>query len=329
LITTGEAKGIPKTERLYYYEPMGRPSYAEITCKSALNHVTGMPFAWSLNPYRGCVHACHYCYARATHAYFDLNADDDFESKILVKTNLPEVLRRELARPSWKRDRVAIGTATDAYQPCEGRYRITRQALEAMLDFRNGLSIVTKSTLVLRDAALLGELSRYANVSVQFTITTLDPVVWKIIEPGTPPPWQRLAVMQRLVEAGVRCGVFIAPVLPGITDSAASIEAVVRGAKEYGATSVWASPLRLAPLVKEHYFGFVAAEFPELLPRYQRAFPGMNAPPDYREALERRVERIRHQYGFTGDATKERAAPRHPVFSDPPSPLTGQLTLAI
>jgi DNA repair photolyase len=277
---------------------MAKATYIEQTCKSALNRVTGMPFAWSLNPYRGCVHACHYCYARATHAYFGLNADEDFENRIFVKTNLAEVLRKELAKPGWTRERVAIGTATDAYQPCEGHYRITRRALEAMRDYRNGLSIVTKSTLVLRDADILEELSKHADVSVQFTITTLDPATWRAVEPGTAPPRKRLQVLGRLVERGIRCGVFIAPVLPGITDSVESLDAVIAGARAHGACHVWASPLRLAPLVKEHYLGFVEREYPRLTERYERAYGGMNAPPAYQEAIQARVDRLLAQHGF-------------------------------
>jgi DNA repair photolyase len=284
---------------------MTKATYIEQTCKSALNRVSGMPFAWSLNPYRGCVHACHYCYARATHAYFGLNADEDFETRIYVKTNLAEVLRKELAKPSWTGERVAVGTATDAYQPCEGRYRITRRALEAMRDYRNGLSIVTKSTLVLRDADILEELSKHADVSVQFTITTLDPATWRAVEPGTAPPWKRLDVLRRLADRGVRCGVFIAPVLPGITDSVESLEAVIAGAKEHGAAHVWASPLRLAPLVKEHYFAFIDETYPQLLRRYERAYGGMNAPPAYQEGIQARVDRLRAAYGF-GEMSKRK-----------------------
>ncbi|MCC6791440.1 MAG: radical SAM protein, partial [Thermomicrobiales bacterium] len=246
----------------------------------------------------GCIHACHYCYARATHSYFGLNADDDFESRIFVKTNLADVLRQELAKPRWTGERVAIGTATDAYQPCEGRYGITRRALQAMLDYQNGLSIVTKSTLVLRDGDILAELSRHADVSVQFTVTTLDPETWRAVEPGTAPPWKRLDVMRRLVDRGIRCGVFIAPVLPGITDSEESLEAVVAGAKEHGASHVWASPLRLAPLVKEHYLSFIDRAYPHLSRRYERAYTGMNAPPAYQEAIQARVDRLLARHGF-------------------------------
>jgi DNA repair photolyase len=296
---------------------MAKATYIEQQCKSALNRVTGMPFAWSLNPYRGCVHACHYCYARATHAYFGLNADEDFETKVFVKSNLPEMLRHELAKPNWTGERVAIGTATDAYQPCEGRYGITRRALQAMLDYRNGLSIVTKSTLVLRDGDILAELSRHADVSVQFTITTLNPEIWRAVEPGTAPPWKRLDVMRRLVDRGVRCGVFVAPVLPGITDSVESLEAVISGAKEHGASHVWASPLRLAPLVKEHYFAFVDEAYPHLMQRYERAYPGMNASQPYQDAIQARVDRILVHYGFNemsrGKLPQPGPGPRGPV----------------
>src|SRR6476646_6180083 len=181
---------------------MAKAAYIPSPCKSAINPVKGMPFKWSLNPYRGCVHACHYCYARATHAYFGLNADTDFETQIFVKSNIVEVLRRELARPSWGGDQIAIGTATDAYQPAEGQFRLTRGMLETLLAFRNPIGIVTKSTLILRDIELLAELARVAQVRVYFTITTLDRDLWRSVEPGTPPPFQRLAAMAKLNAAG-------------------------------------------------------------------------------------------------------------------------------
>jgi DNA repair photolyase len=277
---------------------MRRVSYIETTCKTALNRVRGMPFAWSLNPYRGCVHACHYCYARASHAFLGMNAGADFETKIVVKTNVADVLRRELARPSWHGDAVALGTVTDPYQPCEGRYRLTRRVLEALREFRNPASITTKSTLVLRDLDLLADLQRVAGVTVYVTVTTLDPQLWRLIEPGTPPPRQRLSALRRLREAGVPAGVFMMPILPGITDSVDSIDDIAAAAAELGAVSFSTSPLRLAPLVKEHYLGFVGTAFPDLLSRYERAYSGIEASLTYRDALARRVERIRVRYGF-------------------------------
>ena len=310
---------------------MGRTTYIETECRTALNRVSGMPFRWSLNPYRGCVHGCHYCYARASHAYFGMNADEDFETKIVVKANMPEVLRRELARPSWIRERVAIGTASDAYQPCEGRYQLTRQVLEALRDYATPVSIVTKSTLILRDLYVLSELAQGPGATVYFTITTLDDDLWRLIEPGTPPPHKRLKVLRRLSEANVPCGVFLAPILPGITDTVESIDAVAAAAKAHGAASFGSAVLRLAPLVKEHYFGFVAETFPDLLPRYERAYAGTNIASDYQAAIQRRLARIRERHGFVDDAMQER---RVEVGSftrgdDTVSHSTGQLALPL
>lgn len=309
---------------------MTRPEYRELPCKSALNRVSGMPFRWSLNPYRGCLHGCHYCYARATHPFLGLNADEDFEQKIVVKSNMPEVLRRELARPSWTRERVAIGTATDAYQPCEGRFRLTRRCLEALRDHQTPVSVVTKSTLVLRDLDLLTDLSALPGTRVNFTITTLDPTLWRLVEPGTPPPAQRLAVMRRLADAGVPCGVYLAPILPGLTDGEDAIAAVAEAAREHGASAFWAGALRLAPLVKEHYLGFVAQSFPELHTRYARAYPGTEAPREYRARLEDRIARIRERYGFE-DTSKLRdiASATPPPLASVADARPGQLALAL
>lgn len=331
---SGEARGITRllvdqSERVIYIDGMARATYTEIACKTALNRVHGMPFRWSLNPYRGCPHSCHYCFARATHRYLGLNAGDDFATKMFVKTNLAEVLRRELARSSWAGESVAIGTATDPYQPGEGRYRITRAALAALAERGNPLSVVTKSTLVLRDLDVLASLARDAEVAVHFTVTTLDPDTWRAVEPGTPPPWQRLAVMRKLVDAGVPCGVFLAPILPGITDSEPSLEAVVRAARESGADHVWASPLRLAPFVKEHYLGFVGATYPHLLPRYERAYAGANAPAAYVDAIRARVDRIRSRYGFADDRHKERTNEPRPTATRAEHPAPEQLSLPL
>ncbi len=289
-----------------YNRCMTRPRYIEIRCKSAVNRVQGMPFKWSLNPYRGCAHACHYCYARASHTYYDMNADEDFETNIFVKVNIAEALRRELARPSWAGDSIALGTATDCYQPAEGRFRLTRAVLEVCLERGQPLSLVTKSTLILRDRDLLAELARRVPVRVFFTVTTVDPAVWKAIEPGTPPPLQRLRVMRQLREAGVHAGVLLAPILPGITDSTASLDAVMAAAAEHGAAFLGSGALRLAPLVKEHYLGFVGTSFPDLLPRYQRAYAGAHAPRDYLQRLEERVERLRAHYSFDDESQRRR-----------------------
>jgi len=314
---------------MIYSSIVTRPTYIETTCKTALNRVRGMPFAWSLNPYRGCTHGCHYCYARATHPYVGFDADEEFATKIVVKTNLPEVLRRELARPSWTGERIAIGTATDAYQPCEGRYRLTRRALEALLERRNPVGIVTKSTLIVRDLDLLAALAAVAPVSVYLTVTTLDPGLWRLVEPGTPPPRQRLAIVRRLNEAGIPTGVLVAPVLPGIIDGAAALDALAAAAAAHGARSFGASPLRLAPLVKEHYLGFVAATFPDLLPRYERAFTGVNAPRPYQDGLEARVARVRARHGLVERQRRPAFAAIAPPPIPPPAPARRQLALGL
>lgn len=300
--------------------------YVPIRCKSALNRVQGMPFRWSLNPYVGCAHACRYCYARAYYALAERgDAGRDFETRILVKANFAEVLRRELARPSWRREQVALGTATDAYQPAEGRYRLTRGVLEALRDFRTPVGLVTKSPLVLRDADVLAELARTAKARVFFTITTLDSELRRTLEPGTANPLKRLHVMRLLNEAGVPAGVLLAPILPGITDSLASIEAVAAAAAEHSAAFFGATALRLAPIVKQEYYAFVGSTFPDLLPRYQRAYAGTNAPRAYREKLDERIDRVRERYGFAEDAMRE----RHLVPAPTREPAIGQLALPL
>ena len=302
---------------------MARAVYIPSPCRSAINPVKGMPFKWSLNPYRGCIHACHYCYARATHAYFGLNAGSDFETQIFVKTNLAEVLRKELRRSSWLGEQIAIGTATDAYQPAEGRFRITRRVLDALLEHRNPVSIVTKSTLILRDLDLLAQLATVSRMRVYVTITTLDRDLWRSVEPGTPPPAQRLAAMAKLAAAGIPVGVLMAPVLPGLTDSAASIDSVVVAAAEHGAVAFYPLPMRLAPLVREHYFAWVARHVPELTDRYIRAFHGQHLSKVYRERLQAIAAELQTRYGFESDDVRERTSPS-PIT---PPPFRLQLSL--
>ena len=311
---------------------MARVEYREIRCKSALNRVQGMPFRWSLNPYTGCSHSCHYCYARAYYARADHGTpDEDFETKILVKINFADVLRRELGRRSWTGEQVALGTATDPYQPAEGRFRLTRRVLEALRDHANPLGMVTKSPMVLRDLDVLGELARVAEVRIFFTVTTVDPDLWRTLEPGTANPLKRLHVMRLLNDAGVPAGVLLAPILPGITDSVQSIEAVARAAAEHGAAFFGATALRLAPIVKEHYLGFVGATFPALLPRYERAYAGTNAPREYRAALDARLDRIRARYGFDEDSMRARhlVPTAAPTGERKPPGRDGQLALPL
>ncbi len=193
---------------------MQRPIYEEIQACSALNRVDNMDFQWSLNPYRGCVHGCHYCFARRYHALYDLGAGQDFTGIIIVKTNLPELLRKELSRPNWRQHTVAIGTATDPYQPIEGKYRLTRRCLQALCDFYTPVTLVTKGTMAVRDVDVLSDLARTAGCVVCFSVTTLNQDLWRRLEPGTPPPLKRLQAMETLVSRGVPAGVLMSPLVP-------------------------------------------------------------------------------------------------------------------
>src|SRR5690349_12056079 len=185
--------------------------YQEVTCRSALNRVEGMPFNWTLNPYRGCTHGCHYCFARRYQTQFELGPDDEFSSLIFVKVNFAEVLRQELDKPSWTRDLVALGTATDPYQPIEGHYKLTRRSIEALIAARTPVGIVTKGPMVVRDRDLLAELSTVADCTVCLSVPTVDEDAWRALEPGTAHPLQRLRAVRTLREVGVNAGVLMAP----------------------------------------------------------------------------------------------------------------------
>jgi DNA repair photolyase len=302
-----------------------RPEYVEITCKSAINRVQGMPYLkWSLNPYQGCVHRCRFCFAVQYRVVADQGTQQDFGTRLFIKTNFVDVLARELRRPVMQGEPITIGTATDPYQPVEGRYRLTRGALGLLRDHANPISLLTKSPMVVRDVDVLVELTRIASAEIFFSITTVDLDLWRTVEPGTANPFHRLRAMRTLREAGIRAGVMMAPVLPGITDSSASIEAVAAAAREHRAASFTAVPLRLAPHVKEFYLGFVHDEYPDLLGRYQRAYPGTYAPKDYRDKLGERIQRIRAQYGFSGSTARREA------YEPPLPPRRGpQLSLPI
>jgi DNA repair photolyase len=246
--------------------------YREEPCRSALNRVRGMPFNWSLNPYMGCVHRCTFCYVRAFERRADRPSDDRYGRSIRVKVNVAEVLRLELARPSWKGEPVAIGAATDPYQPAEGKYRLTRACLEVLGRAANPFSLITRGPMIVRDVDVLVEAARNADVSVMFSVPTLDPEVWRTTEPGTAPPRQRLRALSRLVDAGVKAGVGMAPILPGLSDRPEQLEEVVKAAREAGATSVWANLLYLRPGTREHFLDALARDWPEELERYERLY---------------------------------------------------------
>jgi DNA repair photolyase len=245
-----------------------RVEYREEPCRSALNRVRNMPFTWSLNPYMGCAHRCTFCYVRGFERRADRASGEGYGRSVRVKVNVAQVLRRELAGRSWKREMVAIGAATDPYQPAEGRYRITRACLEAFADARSPFSIITRGPLVVRDIDVLRRAAAWTEVDVTFSIPTLDAEIWRRTEPGTAPPRQRLRALRTLVDAGIDAGVGIAPILPGISDQPALLTEVVRAARDAGATNVWCNVLYLQPGTREHFLEHLARDWPELLPRY-------------------------------------------------------------
>ncbi len=295
-----------------------RVEYREEPCKVALNRVRGMPFRWSLNPYMGCVHRCTFCYVRAFELRADRPADARYGTSIRVKINVADVLRRELGRRSWQREGVAIGAATDPYQPAEGRYRLTRACLETLARVANPFSIITRGPLIVRDVDVLVESARRADVSVTFSVPTLDEEVWRRTEPGTAPPRQRLRALSRLVDAGVRASVGLAPILPGISDAPQQLSAVVRAARDAGACGVWASPLHLKPGTREHFLDCLARDWPELLPEYERLY-GRGSYLVNAEAapIRARVRALAREHAVR-DRRRTRVAPR---------PLPEQLTL--
>ena len=294
--------------------------YREEPCRSALNRVEGMPFRWSLNPYMGCEHRCTFCYVRAFELRADRPADNRYGQSIRVKVNIAQVLARELGRPSWKRETVAIGAATDPYQPAEGRYRLTRGCLEALAAAHTPFGIVTRGPMIVRDIDVLQQAARRASVEVHFSIPTLDDDVWRKTEIGTAPPRQRLRAVRRLVDAGIDAGVGIAPILPGLSDRPELLAEVVRAARDAGATGVWCNVLYLKPGTREHFLDHLARDWPELVPRYERLYAGRAyVDKAVSEPIKQRVTALREELGV---------ADHRRVKLEPP-PQAEQLPLAI
>jgi DNA repair photolyase len=275
-------------------------TYQEIQCRSALNAVAGMPFKWTLNPYRGCTHGCHYCFARRYHAQFELGAGDDFASVILVKTNLVDVLRRELDRPSWAREVVAMGTATDPYQPIEGTYRLSRESLAALAAARTPVGVVTKGPMVVRDIDVLQSVNASSSCTVYLSVPSIDGDAWRRLEPGTAPPLQRLKAVRALVDAGVPAGVLMAPIVPGITSHPRLLTETMRAIADSGAEFVGANVLRLDPGTREHFLGFLAREYPGLVNGYGSLYPegSSEARSDYRAQLRGVVDLVQRRAGL-------------------------------
>jgi DNA repair photolyase len=290
-----------------------RVAYREEPCKAALTRVKGMAFRWSLNPYMGCAHRCTFCYVRAFELRADRPSDARYGTSIRVKVNVAEVLRRELARRSWSGEAVAVGAATDPYQPAEGRYRLTRACLEELAAAANPFSLITRGPLIVRDVDVLALAASRADVSVTFSVPTLDGEVWRRTEPGTAPPRQRLRALTRLVDAGVRASVGLAPILPGISDRPELIADVVRAAREAGACGVWANVLFLKPGTREHFLEALARDWPELLPAYERIYrAGPYLPKAETAPVRKLVAELARSHGVR-DRRRVRLAP-------PPAP---------
>jgi DNA repair photolyase len=278
-------------------------TFHEILAKSALNHVPGqsmMPFGWTINPYRGCTHACTYCFARPTHTYLDLDAGEDFDRQIIVKVNVGEVLQKELAKPSWRREPVALGTNTDPYQRAEGRYSLMPGIIEALTDSGTPFSILTKGTLLRRDLPLIVEASKRVHVDLAMSIAIYDHELQQSVEPGTPSAKARLATVTAVREAGLGCAVFLMPILPYLTDTRAHLDEALRQAKAAGATSVLYTALHLRGGVKPWFMQWLEHSHPELVPTYRSMYYGNNAyaPKAYRAWLSQRIRPLIRAHGL-------------------------------
>jgi len=278
-------------------------TFHEVLAKSALNRVPGqsmMPFGWTINPYRGCSHACVYCFARPTHSYLDLDAGDDFDRQIIVKVNVAEVLRKELARPSWRHDPVALGTNTDPYQRAEGRYALMPGIVDELTASGTPFSVLTKGTLLRRDLPKIAAAAEHVPVDLAMSIAIYDPELQQSIEPGTPSTKARLATVTAVREAGLDCAVFLMPILPYLTDSKAHLDEALRQAKAAGATSVLYTALHLRGAVKPWFMRWLEREHPELVPKYRSMYYGGNAyaPKEYRRWLGQRMQPLIRAHGL-------------------------------
>jgi DNA repair photolyase len=257
-----------------------------------------MPFEWTLNPYRGCTHGCHYCYARRYHSQFELDADDEFASVILVKINFADVLARELEKPSWRMELVAMGTATDCYQPIEGTYKLTRRTIETLRAHRNPLGIVTKGPMIVRDRDVLADLSRVAECHVAVSVPSVDEQAWRALEPGTAHPLQRLRAVRELTDAGIRAGVLMSPIVPGITSKPALIERTIKAIADHGASFVGCSVMHLQDGTREHFLRWLSHEYPHLVDGYSALYASKYPPVGYRQEVKRIVGLMRAKYGL-------------------------------
>jgi DNA repair photolyase len=277
-------------------------TYQEIHCRSALNRVKGKAYMqWSLNPYRGCTHGCHYCFARRYHSHLELDnlpgGSDSFASVIFVKTNFVDVLRRELDRPSWKKESIGFGTATDPYQPIEGTYKISRGVLQALSDAATPVGIVTKGPMIVRDIDVLQDLSARASCRVHMSVPTVDEDAWDKLEPGVAHPMQRLKAVKQLVDAGIDCGVLMAPIVPGFSTQPAKLERTIKAIADSGATSIGAMVMHMDGGTKDHFMGLLRREYPDLVPMYESLYASRYVKKDYEKRVQEVVSLMRQRYG--------------------------------
>jgi DNA repair photolyase len=297
-------------------------TFYEVRARSIINKVpeaSRMPFRYTINPYRGCSHACNYCFARKTHTYLDLDYGKDFDTRIVVKINGPELLRKELNAPSWEGEHIAMGTNVDPYQRGEGRYRLMRGILEAMRDFANPFSILTKGTLILRDIDLLQECARVAEVATNFSVGSIDAELWRALESGTPNPKRRLEAVRTLNEHGIPCGVLMAPIIPFLSDTDELMEQTVR-------TIAWSGASHVVPIVlhlrrggsREWFMAWLREHHPELVPRYRELYGnGAYAPKDYQRDVSDRVRDLARRYRVGGATPREARRVPTPVSEAP------------
>ncbi|MBD9721822.1 Rv2578c family radical SAM protein [Streptomyces caniscabiei] len=309
-------------------------TFHEVRARTIVNRVPGasrMPFEWTVNPYRGCTHACVYCFARKTHSYLDLDTGLDFDSQIVVKVNAPDLLRRQLASPRWHGEHIAMGTNVDCYQRAEGRYRLMPGIIAALRDHANPFSILTKGTLILRDLELIRQAAEVTEVGVSVSVGFTDPELWRTVEPGTPAPERRLDVVRAFTDLGIGCGVLMAPVLPFLSDHPDRLRATVRAIAASGATSVTPLVLHLRPGAREWYMAWLERHHPRLVRRYELLYAeGAYAPKWYQRQITRQVHELAEEYGM---GPRRAELPRRTPAREPaaPEPVRGteptQLTL--
>jgi DNA repair photolyase len=301
-------------------------TFYEIRAKSIINRVpeaSYVPFRWTINPYRGCGMSCVFCFARKTHTYLDLDYGRDWDTKIIVKVNAPELLRRELAAKRWQGEHIAMGTNVDTYQRAEGRYKLMRGILEGMRDFANPFSILTKGTLILRDIDLLQQCAEVADVGTNFSVGCVDKGYWRAIEPGTPSPERRLDAVRKLNEAGIPCGVLMAPIIPFISDTDEMLERTVRAIADSGATHVSPIVLHLRKGgAREWWMRWLQEHRPELVPRYRDLYQNRAySPKDFQQEIGAKVHALARRFGI-GRKTPANA---RRIAEPPPEPEQLQL----